>query len=587
MDYDNDQHEVVERVGKRRKRQVSSTKTRQRVLAVRTTVNTDAVRHQQQGIGGVVQRRGDPVVTFHQPGDQPTELSNSESVLPNLVATPIFCHGVMPYLDLEDLLSLRGISKSVYCSLHNEGVISNDLWRMILQREFGLPVLSKDETIWTVPVQQKSGVSTLAPTGMLQAVTSPFEAVMAWRKVSSVYFAGAATSSSELSSSPTKAFRVHAPYFIRGARLWQRTCHWCNQRDPDGDPANTELRLRVFGSLGKRGWKYTDWPSMVRQEPALNACRAVFAFCGGQNGMVGASDPCLSLLGSCRIYGRLSGLSLIGPLVGKPCNRVVIARDRISSRDIFVDKDTGCLFSSKTGGWLPVVHLIGDNGPNVNHENVLLWLEEYAKRLSTGETGIGKMVEKNREGDIMAITPFPRYIPRFTGPSPHLPLVSRRVTRGVEVVGSAVYAPQFWYQDGGGFKYSIRIRMLTPKDDEYVSPEVRGFHTCQLVRRRWRITDLKTGHISQVGGRGAKGMFPILWEGGFTDHRCDRNGVFECQSWTCHATRKGGLFEGYLTFVPDPPESGTWDPEIAGITDSAFRVELGAFALDARPTYLY
>ena len=56
---------------------------------------------------------------------------------------------------------------------------------------------------------------------------------------------------------------------------------------------------------------------------------------------------------------------------------------------------------------------------------------------------------------------------------------SRAVTRGVEVVTSAVFVPEMEV-----FVYSIQIRLLTSEDGEgYLSPEVRGFDTCQLLSR--------------------------------------------------------------------------------------------------------
>lgn len=62
--------------------------------------------------------------------------------------------------------------------------------------------------------------------------------------------------------------------------------------------------------------------------------------------------------------------------------------------------------------------------------------------------------------------------------------MTRAVTRGIEVRSSAIYMaehPSTW-------TYSIRIRLLTPGEDGYVSPEQRGFETAQLHSRHWAIT---------------------------------------------------------------------------------------------------
>ena len=62
--------------------------------------------------------------------------------------------------------------------------------------------------------------------------------------------------------------------------------------------------------------------------------------------------------------------------------------------------------------------------------------------------------------------------------------------------------------------YSIRLRILTPSDGaEYLSPEQRGFATCQLHSRHWRIS--YENRVNEVRGEGVVGEYPLLEEGGY------------------------------------------------------------------------
>jgi hypothetical protein len=56
---------------------------------------------------------------------------------------------------------------------------------------------------------------------------------------------------------------------------------------------------------------------------------------------------------------------------------------------------------------------------------------------------------------------------------------------------------------GVGFVYSIRIHLLTPQDSaEYVSPEDRGFETCQRRFRPWQIVNDETGETNRENDGG-------------------------------------------------------------------------------------
>jgi uncharacterized protein affecting Mg2+/Co2+ transport len=148
----------------------------------------------------------------------------------------------------------------------------------------------------------------------------------------------------------------------------------------------------------------------------------------------------------------------------------------------------------------------------------------------------------------------------------------------VEVVASAVYAPQ-----GGnrfGFIYCIRLRLLQPGEEGYQTEEERGFATCQLQSRHWRIANDSTGRTDHVDGQGVIGMYPLLRDGGFShegNHTRFIEGTFHYQSCTGPMGTTGS-FGGHLDFVP-----GT----LLQPTGPLFAVEMAPFLLDSRQNYWY
>jgi len=167
-------------------------------------------------------------------------------------------------------------------------------------------------------------------------------------------------------------------------------------------------------------------------------------------------------------------------------------------------------------------------------DSLLRWFEEHANRLQKGFLSVGKIDRFD------SIVRYPTVADTAN--------CSRAVTRGVEVVASSIYVPEMSMH-----VYSIRIRLLTPDDgDEYMSPEQRGFETCQLVSRYWKISmkGPRRGPrgaepqpvIQEVRGEGVIGMYPLLFEGGFRNYETgedgeleegdDTNGQFSYQSCT-------------------------------------------------------
>ena len=127
----------------------------------------------------------------------------------------------------------------------------------------------------------------------------------------------------------------------------------------------------------------------------------------------------------------------------------------------------------------------------------------------------------------------------------------------------------------GMFVYSIRMRLLTPDDgDEYMTPEARGYDTCQLVSRHWRITKLQEDGgspvIEDVRGGGVIGYFPILCDGSYVrifgnmQYIARARGAFSYQS--CTEADCPGSIEGSLQFRPmwrdDRPDGDVFDVRV-------------------------
>eukprot|EP00586_Coscinodiscus_wailesii_P023090 CAMPEP_0172506386 /NCGR_PEP_ID=MMETSP1066-20121228/194636_1 /TAXON_ID=671091 /ORGANISM="Coscinodiscus wailesii, Strain CCMP2513" /LENGTH=421 /DNA_ID=CAMNT_0013283401 /DNA_START=325 /DNA_END=1590 /DNA_ORIENTATION=+ len=397
------------------------------------------------------------------------------------------------------------------------------------------------------------------PTKSIINTSSAFDCWKGWKKVSARFF----RNSHNL---------VHAPYFLRAARIWKTILDWCDDEERSRDVGK---RLRK-SSYSTRGLFYSDWHETIRSRDSLKACQAFYAFSGGETSLMLDSETLFDgMFGSYSAYGYYSCTRLHPPQYIKTRNWgncILVAGCLLSMKQgmekcFCIDIETGTLFlRSHTS-----IRVVAKKSQEP--DEFLLWLEEYADRLDSGKIGVGPIDVELRGRN--AITLYPRF-PSNSPPivTEGVPPVSRAVTRGIEVIASAVYVPQ-----GGtriGFIYSIRVRLMTPDDDDYVSPSDRGFETCQLVSRHWRITNDSTGQIDRVDGQGVIGMHPILREGGYTEAGEDFEGTFQYQS--CTGNIKKGSFGGHMKFVPETLKT------LAG---PSFDVELRPFVLDNQPAFLY
>ncbi len=201
-------------------------------------------------------------------------------------------------------------------------------------------------------------------------------------------------------------------------------------------------------------------------------------------------------------------------------------------------------------------------------DDLLAWLAELGRRCATG-VYIVELIAPDLACST-GLSLFPR-----AGPA-----LSRAVTRGVEVVSSALFSPE-----QGSCIYSIRIRLL-PEAEGGPSAAERGFETCQLHSRHWVLSD-DAGRDEQVHGDGVVGCYPLLREGGYRDDRQSRSAMMnigvpasavregdECEGTFVYQSMsgRGGMrsFGGELTFVP-----GTY----AEPTGEEFNVVVARFPL--------
>lgn len=516
--------------------------------------------------------------------------------------TSVLLAGVCSFLPLEDIFQLRLVSRRIKNILHGG---QENLWMMVLQRDFGF---SEDDLKnsggrpLTLRIPESDDSICLMSVNMLVPAESLFDAVKKWRRSSSWYFDGVDKDQlrQEIFRSKyaydelmppyvmpafAKAIQcdlkpyVCAPYFIRAARIWETFHRWCQsgarQSCKDGALAEEEeqrVRDAIAQSVIPIGYRFVQAPSSVRVTAGSMPINAFSAFSRGQR----------------REFLQTSGLEgdvFCGILGGYEVNSYYRTQFLFFARDVpFAisptehDKWKGAVrFDWKTGGLY--LHNVENckpvrvEGRENRDDELFLWLEEYVRRLTDGEIGIGIM--GFRPGHPKGITLFPRYVPGIVPKSVNdVPVVSRKVTRGVEIIASAVFVPQ--RQVEYGFIYSIRIRLLNPNDgDEYVSPNDRGFDTCQLMRRHWEIVNYETGQTQTVDGEAIIGMKPILKESGYQDGDTNYEGTFQYQS--CTGNLKYGKFGGYLTF-----EARTGNDRAL-----RFHAEVGFFALDSEPDFLF
>lgn len=357
--------------------------------------------------------------------------------------------------------------------------------------------------------------------------------------------------------------------------MWQKIEQWCD----DG------YRSGCVGAIIKASLLPGQWmdpfPKGDARRANIQAFQSIYAFYAGQCSEDDAEYTSYSgLFGAYQVYNIASDTRWHEPVYRSESNTPYIFISLNNQKVIFLDPATGQLYSYAQNGsrgdlvatpCAGGVVRITDHDQNVieqlsnpidGKDSILRWFEEHASRLRRNYYTVGVIRPSVND-------PTESYFSLLKYPAvADTSRCSRAVTRGVEIVASAIFLSEFAEDDM--FVYSIRLRLLTPDDgDEYMTPEQRGFQTCQLVSRYWKICkhspDQDEPSIEEVRGDGVIGYYPLLHEGGYLNFDDDINmdvgylgsfgGCFTYQS--CTRADCPGSMEGYFTFIPGSRENST------------------------------
>uniref|UniRef100_A0A7S3FKK4 ApaG domain-containing protein n=1 Tax=Haptolina ericina TaxID=156174 RepID=A0A7S3FKK4_9EUKA len=254
-----------------------------------------------------------------------------------------------------------------------------------------------------------------------------------------------------------------------------------------------------------------------------------------------------------------------------PPNSLVIAAsyrlDKIFLLDVTTSK-LSLLEHRRNGGIVPRRAVPEATPPGTDLHR---WLGEMAERLSNGQVVVEPI--DPLDGSTCGLSAFPR-----SGP-----LLSRAITRGIEVEGSSVYDPV-----QSSFIYSIRLRMLTPGEPGALNAAERGFETAQLRGRHWILRGAD-GEEEHVHGDGVVGRYPLLREGGW------REDMQRGSSYSPTGLRVGETMEGTFIYQSMSGRGGHVSfggeillvpGELRNPTGAEFAVELPPFPLVV-PEYIY
>mmetsp|Transcript_2490 Transcript_2490/g.5524 ORF Transcript_2490/g.5524 Transcript_2490/m.5524 type:complete len:549 (-) Transcript_2490:1038-2684(-) len=511
----------------------------------------------------------------------------------------ILTSSILSYSTSGDLLGIRASSKALHDIVQDE---DSELWRLALIRDFkfqrGTDCL---QAIHPPPINinEEHLGSPQVPflrTGDVFAARSHFESWKNWRRLNLAYHVSGIKVDEMILDCDEGQFIV-GPYFLRAASLWAKVEHWCNSDasgragddilssltpgrayllpPTDCPPINTAAFQAIYsfyagqdeGVMKTRSALPVSAVAMERLPESFNPYTGLF---GGYRAydIVSSSrwlEPDLDLLSQGKLRVSTDDRNLItvvdfndiSDVVGEAgadtdasepgCGQIFFVHpDRSSGhmrRKIATPTEHGVKTTDLDGGFVEDL-----NDPTEGRDSLLRYFEEHAHRLHAQLYEVGDM-SPVRGREMMALVRCPSTRDTLK--------CSRAVTRGVEIVASAVYSPFM-----SMYVYSIRIKLLGPGDEGYMTPKERGFDTCQLVSRHWRISYDVPGRnqprVEEVRGDGIIGKYPKLFEGHANNYEGERfgdlqpmervDGPFVYQS--CTDGQFQGKMSGSLQFQP-------------------------------------
>jgi len=380
-------------------------------------------------------------------------------------------------------------------------------------------------------------------------------------------------------SIPRDSMATLVPMRVRAGRAWARLEAWMREHAPACaetlcEPVEPEA-WTIFVQHVREELRIHEH-SIGDLQNQLEPLRMIYEVHGGQDATSIQENFACGIFGGFSAYNTMNCCALL-PLhvlhqlysalqLDHPGTIVPFAMSMSQRLFRVLDLETGNVVT-RDGPRLRCLH------PNTeNHDGLLLWFEEYTRRLENGIYVAGAILPDMPEMT-SGVVLFPCK-PTLTSPSDGaLQDVSRAVTRGIEVVASSLYL------GASGWSYSIRIQLLPPSHPDGLTEEERGFATCQLHRRHWEVRS-PNGQVDHVNGAGVIGKYPIFFEGGFQDCEQERygnalvmlqrrSGVFVYQSMS-GGVMPGSSFGGELMMVPG---------DLQHPTGPAFDVTVGRFVL--------
>mmetsp|Transcript_18238 Transcript_18238/g.21096 ORF Transcript_18238/g.21096 Transcript_18238/m.21096 type:complete len:524 (+) Transcript_18238:60-1631(+) len=517
------------------------------------------------------------------------------------IPSSVWAENVIPFIDSPlDLLSLRATSKWVHNILHESGE-ADQIWQHFLRRDFLFIIENNDindivhhrktlrisptfsyreETIRDNP---STSVFGYPASESVFLADSAFDSWKHWYRAKRRYYGG----STELNKRV-----MNATYFLRAANMWSKIERWCEQ------PQNVQLGRKVMNNLNDGMPFITHSQTDSDRLSIFHAFGAIYSFHNGQKMCSTINDVACGLFGGFSFYNTIVCMRMMmqfrSPNI-ESSRSVRIAYNALPSscfpggRVVILDCMNGKVYLCHDRDELDDHGddndqriLLCDNSGIDQYDSILLWMENFANILENNEMEFDRLFHDESSSTPLALLHFPSLRCQHQIIQPEgIPVVSCAMTRGIEVIASAILEPL----GAGVISYSIRIRLLTPEEPGYMTSAERGFETCQLISRHWIIKDLMTGIEQNVNGNGVVGYYPVLFEGSYRMDCGDSPGNIERGSIIDGTFRyqsciqpMHGSFRGTIRFVPGCLETPTGNP---------FFVTLNPFALQLNTLVKY
>mmetsp|Transcript_3325 Transcript_3325/g.6383 ORF Transcript_3325/g.6383 Transcript_3325/m.6383 type:complete len:528 (+) Transcript_3325:88-1671(+) len=503
--------------------------------------------------------------------------------LPRYIATSI-----LSYVTSDDWLNFRLSSRTSFETVHGASTTTNvgdeeseSLWRLALVRDYQFRETDDVDYLHrTIKIDDSRSDAFLSTDNVFTASNS-FESWKNWRKIDlRVHH----RRERGCQCVPTSE-KIVGPYFLRAASMWSKIEQWCDD-EARSNTLGWEIKTSLMPGRPLDPLSHEDARTRV-PNAQTSALKAVYAFYSGQSDpRISASlgdrrrrhyNPFRGLFGGFQAYHIVSSTMWMEPEFGgfgRPEQEPLESDDEDSPYLIIAQGEAKVMVMDLGSGQ---VYFLSEGNAGTKllatertttldgRDSILRWFEEHANRLHRDFYTVGEIVTNNPSQTLSSLMRYPALADTVN--------CSHAVTRGVELVASAIFVPEM-----GIFVYSIRMRLLAPEDGEgYMSPDERGFDTCQLLSRHWRVgkcpPDADEPLVEEVRGEGVIGSYPLLHEGRYVNYEdvgASRlrekhgSGYFSYQS--CSEAKWPGFIEGSLQFRPGSlaePNGEVFDVRVA------------------------